>query len=37
MWPGAGMVADRKSIVEKTDLEEEDLGVSPSIALIAWC
>ena len=26
VWPGAGMVADRKSIVEKTDLEEEDLG-----------
>ena len=29
MWPGAGMVADRKSIVEKTDLEEEDLGGFP--------
>ena len=26
------MVADRKSIVEKTDLE-----ASPSIAPIAWC
>ena len=29
MWPGAGMVADRKSIVEKTDLAEEDLGGFP--------
>ena len=27
--PGAGMVADRKSIVEKTDLEEEDFGGLP--------
>ena len=37
VWPEAGMVADRKSIVEKTDLEEEDLGGFPSIAPIAWC